>query len=152
MYFASIEREPSMPVTLTIKQVPNAVAARLKARARASRRSLQGELLSIIEAAAEQGGNMLVREPAAPAYGPGPAKPKEEGMKLSVSVDDTLLERARKAAGNRDEAATLDEGLRALVQREAARRLIRLGGSAPAARLPPRRRSAPDRSLRRGDK
>jgi plasmid stability protein len=40
-----------MPVTLSIKNAPDDVVDRLRARANRHRRSLQGELLSIIEAA-----------------------------------------------------------------------------------------------------
>ncbi|MGQ0676196.1 MAG: FitA-like ribbon-helix-helix domain-containing protein [Rhodospirillales bacterium] len=38
-----------MPVDLSIKNVPDPVARRLKRRAARNRRSLQGELLSILE-------------------------------------------------------------------------------------------------------
>lgn len=38
-----------MPVNLSIKNVPNATVARLRQRAQAHHRSLQGELLSILE-------------------------------------------------------------------------------------------------------
>lgn len=41
-----------MPVTLSIKNAPDDVVETLRARARANHRSLQGELLAIIEAAA----------------------------------------------------------------------------------------------------
>ena len=40
-----------MPVNLSVKDVPDALAARLRARARLNHRSLQGELMSILEAA-----------------------------------------------------------------------------------------------------
>lgn len=40
-----------MSVTLTIKKVPEAIAARLRAKAERNRRSLQRELLTIIEGA-----------------------------------------------------------------------------------------------------
>ena len=40
-----------MPVTLSIKNVPDAVARKLKARARRNHRSLQGELLALVETA-----------------------------------------------------------------------------------------------------
>ena len=43
-----------MPVDFSIKQVPNDVAARLRARARRHHRSLQGELRTILEAAARE--------------------------------------------------------------------------------------------------
>lgn len=40
-----------MPVNLSIKDVPDAIAEALRARAQQNHRSLQGELLAIIEAA-----------------------------------------------------------------------------------------------------
>jgi plasmid stability protein len=40
-------------VTLSVKQVPRAVARRLKARASRNHRSLQGELLAIVTEASE---------------------------------------------------------------------------------------------------
>ena len=40
-----------MAVNLSIKSVPEALAARLRARAERNHRSLQGELMAIIEAA-----------------------------------------------------------------------------------------------------
>lgn len=43
-----------MPVTLSIKNVPDDVVARLKLRAERNHRSLQGELLAIITAAASE--------------------------------------------------------------------------------------------------
>ena len=42
-----------MPVTLTIKQVPSRLAERLRARAASNHRSLQGELMEMLEAALE---------------------------------------------------------------------------------------------------
>ena len=45
-----------MPVNLSVKNVPDELAERLRRRASANRRSLQRELLSILEAAA--GGGM----------------------------------------------------------------------------------------------
>lgn len=41
-----------MPVNLSIKEVPEPLAERLRARAERNHRSLQGELMAIIEAAA----------------------------------------------------------------------------------------------------
>ncbi|GAB4251261.1 MAG: hypothetical protein Kow00122_08910 [Thermoleophilia bacterium] len=40
-----------MPVSLSIKNVPDEVAAKLRKRAQENRRSLQGELLAIVEEA-----------------------------------------------------------------------------------------------------
>ena len=42
-----------MPVTLSVKNVPDAVARRLRARAKRNHRSLQGELLAIVAEATE---------------------------------------------------------------------------------------------------
>ena len=43
-----------MPVNLSVKNVPDALAQRLRDRAERNRRSLQRELLSILEAAADE--------------------------------------------------------------------------------------------------
>ncbi|CCJ08650.1 Arc family DNA-binding protein [Methylocystis sp. SC2] len=43
-----------MPVTLSIKNAPDDVVAKLKARAARNHRSLQGELMAIVTAAAEE--------------------------------------------------------------------------------------------------
>jgi plasmid stability protein len=43
-----------MPASLSIKNVPDAVVERLRARAARNRRSLQGELLDLIERAADE--------------------------------------------------------------------------------------------------
>jgi len=42
-----------MPVTLSVKNVPDAVARRLRARAKRNHRSLQGELLALVTDATE---------------------------------------------------------------------------------------------------
>lgn len=43
-----------MPVTLSIKNAPDDVVSNLRRRAQRNRRSLQGELLAIVEAAARE--------------------------------------------------------------------------------------------------
>ena len=47
-----------MAVTLTIKQVPGRLAERLRTRAAANHRSLQGELMAMLEAALEVSGKL----------------------------------------------------------------------------------------------
>lgn len=47
-----------MPVNLSIKEVPDAMADRLRARAERNHRSLQGELMAIIEQAVTQESEM----------------------------------------------------------------------------------------------
>lgn len=61
-------------------------------------------------------------------------------MRTTVNIDDELLARATKLAGPMDRSAMLSEALRALIERESARRLARLGGSQPALEGAPRRR------------
>ncbi len=56
-----------MTVNLSIKGVPEDVAERLRARAERNRRSLQGELLVIIESAAAEGGAEVAPVRAAPS-------------------------------------------------------------------------------------
>jgi Arc/MetJ family transcription regulator len=62
-------------------------------------------------------------------------------MRTTVNLDDELLARAAKLTGSRDRSALLHDGLKALIERESARRLARLGGSQPALKAVPRRRS-----------
>ncbi len=64
-------------------------------------------------------------------------------MRTTINIDDELLAKATKLAAPLDRSAVVHEGLRALIQRESARRLARLGGSQPALKLAPRRRPAP---------
>lgn len=52
-----------MPVTLTIKQVPDQIAQGLRARAAKHHRSLQGELMFIIEQAALAQGSEALGAP-----------------------------------------------------------------------------------------
>ncbi|MCI3132347.1 type II toxin-antitoxin system VapB family antitoxin [Phenylobacterium aquaticum] len=63
-------------------------------------------------------------------------------MRLTITVDDALLARARDLVGEEDDARLIRDALTALVQRESARRLAGLGGSDPNASAAPRRRPA----------
>ena len=51
-----------MPASLSIKNVPDEVVERLRARAARNRRSLQGELLDLIERAADEIPTISARE------------------------------------------------------------------------------------------
>ena len=62
-------------------------------------------------------------------------------MRTTINIDDELLAKAAKLAGPLDRSAVVREGLKALIQRESARRLARLGGSQPSLKAAPRRRS-----------
>lgn len=61
-------------------------------------------------------------------------------MKITVTLDDTLLARAAELTGISQPEAVVREALTALIEREAARRLARLGGSDPTATAAPRKR------------
>ena len=63
-------------------------------------------------------------------------------MRTTVNIDDELLEKAREMTGIKENATLLRYALQKLVEREAARRLARLGGTMPDASVAPRRRSA----------
>ena len=62
-------------------------------------------------------------------------------MRTTVTLDDALLDRAQRLSGLRERSALLREALSALIQRESANRLARLGGTEGALKLPSRRRS-----------
>jgi Arc/MetJ family transcription regulator len=70
-------------------------------------------------------------------------------MRTTVTLDDELLAQAAEATGITERSVLLHEGLKLIVQREAARRLILLGGTMPDAKAAPRRRPAPARPARR---
>ncbi|MFY9954392.1 type II toxin-antitoxin system VapB family antitoxin [Bradyrhizobium sp.] len=61
-------------------------------------------------------------------------------MRTTVALDDELLARAEQLTNVHEKSALLREALKALIEREAARRLARLGGTIPDAKAPPRRR------------
>ena len=64
-------------------------------------------------------------------------------MRTTFNLDDDLLREAQRLTGMQERTALIHEGLRALIQRESARRLARLGGSEPRLKRPPRRRAKP---------
>lgn len=64
-------------------------------------------------------------------------------MRTTINLDDELIEKARRLTGIEGRTALVHAGLRALVQRESARRLARLGGSDPDLQPVPRRRPEP---------
>ncbi|MFP4378398.1 MAG: type II toxin-antitoxin system VapB family antitoxin [Spirochaetales bacterium] len=63
-------------------------------------------------------------------------------MRTTINLNDELLAEASEYTGISERTALIHEGLRALVQREAARRLAKLGGSQPQLDDVPRRRPA----------
>lgn len=64
-------------------------------------------------------------------------------MRTTLALDDDLLSEAQRLTGTTEKTALVREALRALIERESARRLARLGGAEPSVTDIPRRRSAP---------
>jgi Arc/MetJ family transcription regulator len=62
-------------------------------------------------------------------------------MRTTLALDDELLAKAEAYTGIREKSALIREALRALIEREASRRLARLGGSEPDLAAIPRRRT-----------
>jgi Arc/MetJ family transcription regulator len=61
-------------------------------------------------------------------------------MRTTVALDDDLLKTAAEFTGITEKTALLREALRALIHREASRRMALLGGSQPGIKQVPRRR------------
>ena len=66
---------------------------------------------------------------------------RKRAMRTTVNLDEALLEQARALSGVDERSALLREALAALIQRESARRLARLGGSQSSLQSIARRRS-----------
>ena len=66
-------------------------------------------------------------------------------MRTTMIIDDALLGKARLLSGLTGKTAVVHAGLEALIARASAKRLAALGGSAPALRKIPRRRSRASR-------
>lgn len=73
---------------------------------------------------------------------------REAHMRITVTLDDELLKEAEELTDIKERSKLIRDGLEALIQREAARGLARLGGGAPDIQPIPRRRPEPDDSQR----
>ncbi|MCF3933319.1 type II toxin-antitoxin system VapB family antitoxin [Acuticoccus sp. M5D2P5] len=62
-------------------------------------------------------------------------------MRTTITLDDQLLERAVALSGLHERGTLLREALTALIERESAKRLARLGGAETHLEAAPRRRS-----------
>ncbi len=65
-------------------------------------------------------------------------------MRATVALDDELIRQAQEYSGVTERSALLREALKALIHREASRRLAELGGTMPDLE-PVRRLRADDR-------
>ena len=61
-------------------------------------------------------------------------------MRTTINIDEELLAKATRLAGPLNRSAVVREGLKALIERETARRLAKLGGSQPKLEVARRRR------------
>jgi Arc/MetJ family transcription regulator len=62
------------------------------------------------------------------------------GMRTTLALDDELVAKAQALTGLTEKSCLVRKALKALIERESARRLARLGGSEDRLRRPPRRR------------
>jgi Arc/MetJ family transcription regulator len=62
-------------------------------------------------------------------------------MRTTLALDDDLLTQAQAITGLSEKTSLVREALRALIQRESAKRLALLGGSEPNLNPVPRRQS-----------
>jgi Arc/MetJ family transcription regulator len=63
-------------------------------------------------------------------------------MRTTMALDDELVAEAQELTGLTEKSSLIREALKALIERESARRLARLGGTEPDLKAPRRRRSA----------
>lgn len=64
-------------------------------------------------------------------------------MRTTLALDDDLVSEAQRLTGTTEKTALVRQALRALIERESAKRLAQLGGSEPEAKPVPRRRTMP---------
>ena len=63
-------------------------------------------------------------------------------MRIALDIDDDLLVTAERYTGLKEKSALIREALRALIERESARRLAALGGSEPGLKPVARRKTS----------
>ena len=61
-------------------------------------------------------------------------------MRTTLALDDDLVAQAQSFTGLTEKSSLVREALKALIERESARRLARLGGSERGLKAPVRRR------------
>jgi hypothetical protein len=66
-------------------------------------------------------------------------------LRATLSINDALIDKARSLTNETDLSALVHEGPKALIERESAKRLARLGGSEPDLAPVSRRRLGHER-------
>ena len=61
-------------------------------------------------------------------------------MRTTLNLKDDLVHKAQELTGIEEKTALIHRGLELLIQKEAAKRLIKLGGSDPGVKLPLRKK------------
>jgi len=61
-------------------------------------------------------------------------------MRISLNIDDQLMDKASKLTGIKDKTTLVKLGLEALIARESARVLAKLGGTQKQLKSSPRRK------------
>ncbi|MBV8182062.1 MAG: type II toxin-antitoxin system VapB family antitoxin [Mycobacterium sp.] len=64
-------------------------------------------------------------------------------MRTTIALDDDLVREAQRLTGTTEKSALVRQALRALIERESARRLSQLAGSEPTLEAVPRRQTTP---------
>ncbi len=64
-------------------------------------------------------------------------------MRTTINIEDDLLAKAIRLTGPLDRSAMVREGLKALIERESAKRLASLGGTQRTLKAAPGRRQPP---------
>ena len=64
-------------------------------------------------------------------------------MRITLAIDDELIAKAQEFTGLEEKSSLVREALKALIERESARRLSHLGGSEPRLKRARRRRPKP---------
>ncbi len=64
---------------------------------------------------------------------------KVRALRTTLNIDDELIQQAKSLTGFNEKTTLVREGLKALIERESARRLSKLGGSQPQIESVPRR-------------
>ncbi len=63
-------------------------------------------------------------------------------MRTTLNIEDTLIDKAIKITGIKEKTTLVKLGLEALIARESARRLAKLGGTQKQLQAIPRRKGA----------
>ncbi|MFH0799379.1 MAG: type II toxin-antitoxin system VapB family antitoxin [Pseudomonadota bacterium] len=63
-------------------------------------------------------------------------------MRTTLNIEDNLMDKASKMTGIKEKTALVKLGLEALIAREGARRLAKLGGTQKQLQAIPRRKGA----------